>query len=376
MKKSENLTKEVLQASESKDIFVSSLSHEIRNPLNALNGSIDYLLEIIQDTHQLQILKNAKLSSEVILNLANNVLDAAKLKSDKMDVIRSESSFVDIIKKTFIINSEKLKAKTIRAETFIDERVPKFLWIDSSRLLQIMMNLISNALKFTPNDGSIKIYVSWHSENTAKEKLIAKMDYLELAVNSVNNYADTSVQNTTIDKNASLSEQLADFSICEEFNLTESLNRLRNPSSIKTFHTKHPQDSKSSSDSQKLTEPWSIFHVPLIKSRDRKVSLSGYLKVQVSDTGVGIPSEKIPKLFSMFEQAHQSAGNMYGGTGLGLWICKQICHKMNGDIALYSEIDEGTTFVFYIPVNNDQHNALSLFAADAPRRKCECAGCR
>ena len=125
--KSENLTKEVLQASESKDIFVSSLSHEIRNPLNALNGSIDYLLETVQDTHQIQILKNAKLSAEIILNLANNVLDAAKLKSDKMDVIRSESSFVDIIKKTFIINSEKLKAKAIRAEAFIDERIPQLL---------------------------------------------------------------------------------------------------------------------------------------------------------------------------------------------------------------------------------------------------------
>ena len=112
--KSENLTKEVLQASESKDIFVSSLSHEIRNPLNALNGSIDYLLETVQDTHQIQILKNAKLSAEIILNLANNVLDAAKLKSDKMDVIRSgEFLYVDIITKTFIINSEKLKAKTI-----------------------------------------------------------------------------------------------------------------------------------------------------------------------------------------------------------------------------------------------------------------------
>ena len=96
--------------------------------------------------------------------------------------------------------------------------------------------------------------------------------------------------------------------------------------------------------------------MPLVNSRNQDIPLNGYLKVQVSDTGVGIPSRTNPQsyLICLSKPMDGSAGNMYGGTGLGLWICKQICQKMNGDIALYSEVNRGTTFVFYIPVDNDE----------------------
>jgi len=77
------------------------------------------------------------------------------------------------------------------------------------------------------------------------------------------------------------------------------------------------------------------------------------LKVQVSDSGCGVDAENIPKLFNMFTQAHKGVAPIYGGTGLGLWICKQLCEKMRGDIVIYSKAHKGTSFVFYLPVNND-----------------------
>ncbi|MDR3668602.1 MAG: histidine kinase dimerization/phospho-acceptor domain-containing protein, partial [Ignavibacteriaceae bacterium] len=84
--KSENLTQELVQAMEAKDSFVSMLSHEIRNPLNALKGSIDYLSHVIKSPECSQVLKNARTSGDILLNLVNNVLDAAKFKSDKMEI--------------------------------------------------------------------------------------------------------------------------------------------------------------------------------------------------------------------------------------------------------------------------------------------------
>ena len=90
-------------------------------------------------------------------------------------------------------------------------------------------------------------------------------------------------------------------------------------------------------------------------THEEKVNkLKGFLKVQITDSGCGIAAESIPKLFSMFQQADNRIANIHGGgTGLGLWICKELCQKMGGDIAIYSDLNKGTSVVFYIPVNND-----------------------
>ena len=76
-----------------------------------------------------------------------------------------------------------------------------------------------------------------------------------------------------------------------------------------------------------------------------------YLKVQISDNGCGIPEDVIPKFFTMFTQSQRSGPTKHRSASLGLWISKQLCQKMGGDITLYSKENEGTTFVFYIPVS-------------------------
>ena len=159
-----------------------------------------------------------------------------------------------------------------------------------------MMNLISNALKFTPNDGSIKMYVLWHSEDTAKEKLLAKEDYLESPTNNINNDDLTGRVLTR--------EQDVFTSIFDEFSFTEGVDRFNNLNSTKNFHTNILHDKLKQLRFQHPEEFWSVTQMPLINSGRQDIPLNGYLKVQVSDTGVGIPSSKIPKLFNMFEQAH------------------------------------------------------------------------
>ena len=104
--KSETLNKEMILAMEAKDRFISMVSHEIRNPLNTLKGSVEYLIQVEDDPKHMKVLKNAQLSGEILLNLVNNVLDAEKLKNAKIEIYPTFTSFVEIIRKVFTVNSE------------------------------------------------------------------------------------------------------------------------------------------------------------------------------------------------------------------------------------------------------------------------------
>jgi len=359
--KSENLTKEVIQAMEAKDTFVSMLSHEIRNPLNALKGSIEYLLQVVNNHDHIKVLKNAKMSGDILLNLVNNVLDAAKLKSDKMEISCTETDFIETIKKLFTINSEKFKEKKFSVQAFIDESIPSLIWIDPSRLLQILMNLVSNAIKFTPQGGKIIIYASW-CKNQDKNELLSPFENI-----GSDGVPEHPVQHSYFDPEPNQIKGIPRTFSLEEFNSEEASHRQKNIRSIRREQhwcsndlstlASSPQKStgeywtlqKTSSLEQSEEEPSPI----LSSNRNRAIGdRKGFLKIQITDTGCGISENDLPKMFGMFEQASQGARSAHGGTGLGLWICKQLCQKMKGDITVYSKPNQGSSFVFYIPVEN------------------------
>lgn len=362
-RKSESVTKDVVEAMEAKDTFVSMLSHEIRNPLNALKGSIDYLGEVIKDPVYLKLIKSAKLSGEILLNLVTNVLDAAKLKSDKMDLCLLETDIAEIIKKVFSINSERLKEKGLFGEAIIDKNFPKKIWADPSRLLQIFMNLISNAMKFTPSGGKISINVTWCSIEEDENSLLAPITdsnqdrIIEKSPTSkIRSSADSPMFCSSNERKSTSCEDLLleEFSFEEIKNRSQNFNSMRFSSSIFRNKLVEPSTSKTSISLQNI-KPWSIRQdvSSLYTESNRLTNQKGYLKVEVSDTGKGIPAEKLPKLFGMFEQVGQQGRSEEGGTGLGLWICKQLCQRMNGDITIYSQPNKGTSFVFYILVDNE-----------------------
>jgi len=129
---------------------------------------------------------------------------------------------------------------------------------------------------------------------------------------------------------------------------------------ISTFRSQYKQNFKLFRESRSLPctlEPWVIKHIQ--GEQEMVNQRRGYLKVQVSDTGCGISQEDIKKLFGMFAQAHQGIAQRYGGTGLGLWICKQLCQKMGGDLTVYSQLNKGTQFVFYIPIASHNERVVS-----------------
>jgi len=364
--KSENLTKEVIKTVEAKDSFVSSLSHEVRNVINSLNGSIDYLLASIKDVVHLNILKNAKLSGEILLNLLNNTLDAAKIKADKLELSYSQANFEDIIRKAFIINSENLKRKNLFAQALIDINVPEKLWVDTGRLLQIIINLISNSIKFTPREGRINIYATWcesietHQKPKDLTKLIRNYNKTlsterNLTATSVQNFLDHLPNHKSSADTADLSSIIYPETLLE-FGCEQEEKHFNN---LVTFEKYTQKAIRGSKDLFPECENWRIQrtgsfgsqqHIPTNSSREK--SLTGYLKIQVSDSGCGISDQDIPKLFEMYNQANHAVSSTHGGTGLGLWICKQLCQKMNGDIVISSQLNQGTDFMFYIFVDN------------------------
>jgi len=322
--KSENLTKEVITALEAKDRFISMISHEIRNPLNALKGSVDYLTHVIENPEHLKILESARLSGEILLNLVNNILDAAKLKADKMEVSYMETSLLEVIKRVFTVNSELLKEKKLNINAYIDEDLPVNLLIDSSRVMQILMNIMSNAIKFTPNNKEIKMYVEWCSTNNEEEE--NKDSLLRLITTK-----------SEINRQGSQGDIL-EMSSVEKDMFYRNIGMRREPKG------------GSKRDFPEYNDPWRICRGPIKEKKNKIAGDRWYFRVQITDPGDGIAQSDIAKVFGMFEQASQHSRSVYGGSGLGLWICKQLCQRMNGDITVYSDIGKGSSFVFYLPV--------------------------
>jgi len=362
--KTENINKELLQAVEAKDTFVSSLSHEIRNPLNCINGSLNFLLKVIKEPSYIQVLKSAALSGEVLLNLMNNVLDAAKLKSERMEVTNMETSPLETLKKALTINAQSLKDKNIFVQAFIYKNVPRNVWVDRSRLLQVLMNLLSNAVKFTDTNGKIKVHIAWCDHHN-DENLLKPVEMMNIG-------------NTENIKTETEGDQSFSNIKSKEFNTIENQNHRNNLKYLNGITPKNMKNVSESSQSElpKTFTPWMIYYPPqensLVTEVDDenvdelfcgipshiqeqftpqiKAKENGYLKIQVTDNGCGIAEKNKAKLFDMFAQADRTITSRFGGTGLGLWICKQLCQKMGGDIRVYSKEGQGTTFVFYLPV--------------------------
>ncbi|SNR72620.1 PAS domain-containing hybrid sensor histidine kinase/response regulator [Lutibacter flavus] len=141
-----------------KNDFLANMSHEIRTPLNAVIGFTDLLLESELKSDQRNHLETMRNSGEILLSLINNVLDLSKLESDKLEI---EDIEFNLHKNLFeVVNLMKLKAeeKGITLDLVIEENLPMQVIGDPTRLGQIMLNLIGNAVKFT-NEGSVVVRV-------------------------------------------------------------------------------------------------------------------------------------------------------------------------------------------------------------------------
>jgi PAS domain S-box-containing protein len=235
---------EALQLSRAKDMFISVMSHEIRTPLNAVIGMSHLLLDGAKLESQQENLEVLKFSSDNLLTLINDVLDFTKIETGNVELEHSEVHLRDMIQSISASLQYKTKEKNIYLQAQINDNVPEVVMGDSTRLSQIILNLASNAVKFT-DQGGVTIGL-------------------------------------------------------------EAIDQTR-----------------------------------------KKVRI----RFSVTDTGIGIASDKLNTIFESFKQADSSTTRKYGGTGLGLAISKRLIELHDSRINVDSVPGEGSTFWFTITFN-------------------------
>lgn len=367
--KAENITKELVEAIESKDKLVSSFSHEMRNSLNSLNGCVEYLSRVISDANSLKVLRSAKLNGEALLNLINNVLDSAKLKSEKLDLAYIECEPLTIAKKVFDINQQTISNKKLLVSGYVGVTTPTRLYTDPSRLFQVMANVFSNAVKYNKENGSIKFYMDWCHQATAKGDLLAPfhdepstLKPLETK-ESLEVIADGRRRNSEVSMNTSEAD-------LDEFRTQDVENLSKNFAYLQTALKRSNSEEADGDRVWRYINNFSTLDAGTCGTRvlsDSPLSgfgKKGYLKIQISDTGRGISSEDLPHIFNMFYQSKKRDEHEGTGTGLCLWLTKQLCQKMGGDIEIYSRPDIGTTVIFYIAIDN---NSLQISRTSSAR---------
>lgn len=228
-------------ATEAKSGFLATMSHEIRTPLNGVIGMGRLLGQTPLTPKQQEFVDSILLSGDALLSVINDILDFSKIESSKMELENKPFSIKRSIEETFNLLAAKAIEKNLSLHYFIARDLPAYIYGDITRLRQILMNIVSNAIKFTLK-GKITISVS----------------------------------------------------------------------RIKTINDRIE------------------------------------LRFDVQDTGIGIPSEKIGRLFRSFSQADAGTAKNFGGTGLGLAICKNLVELMGGKIWVESKEGEGSDFIFTI----------------------------
>ena len=235
------------QANKAKTAFLANMSHEIRTPMNAIIGLNRIALNdpgISEATRD--HLDKIGLSAQHLLNIINDILDMSRIESGRMTVKNEEFSFAKALAQINTMISGQCGDKGIEYECRVKGHIDDYYIGDGMKLRQVMINILGNAVKFTPSGGSVTLVV----EATAR------------------------------------------------FNGRTSLRFI------------------------------------------------------ISDTGIGMSQEFLPKLFDAFSQEDSSSTSRYGSTGLGMAITKSIVELMHGTISVESEKHKGTTFTVTVTLTD------------------------
>jgi signal transduction histidine kinase len=148
---------QAIQSAKFKQQFLANMSHEIRTPLNAIVGMTNLLLNETTPENQKRYLNAMKQASHNLLGLINDILDISKIEAGKINLETIDFNFYDVVDSVYQTLHLKADETSINLSYHIDERIPKWLNSDPTRISQILINLVGNAIKFTPANGSVTI---------------------------------------------------------------------------------------------------------------------------------------------------------------------------------------------------------------------------
>ena len=150
-----------LEANKAKSEFLANMSHDIRTPMNAIVGMTAIATAHIDDRKQVQnCLRKITLSSKHLLGLINDVLDMSKIESGKLTLTTEQISLKEVVEGIVNIMQPQVKTKKQNFDIHVENILTENVWCDCVRLNQVLLNLLSNATKYTPEGGSILLSLS------------------------------------------------------------------------------------------------------------------------------------------------------------------------------------------------------------------------
>ena len=285
--------------------FLLSFSHELRNLINSFMGNVKLAtLESLSDKVK-DLLLNAEVCSELLLHMVNNILDTGKVEIGDLEINPTPVRFYDAMERVWSVCSELIKRKNLRGKMRIQKTIPEVLMLDHYRLTQIFLNLIGNAVKFT-DAGGIDVDVEWIPTPGSSGDMVEDKHFHPVPFNDQS------------DLDEGMFEKEQAFSVFDSNFLF--LNFV----------------SKKIDKNQLGLKPRSC---------------KGILKIIVADTGVGMSQDDLGRLFQRFTQVTSDISKRKLGTGLGLFITKELVQRMGGEIKVFSKRGKGTAFIICLPVD-------------------------
>ncbi len=172
--------KKALAASNAKSEFLAQMSHEIRTPMNGIIAMADLLLATAQNDENLEMMRIIKQSGTDLLKIINNILDISKIEAGKVELDNHHWRLRDIIADCFSILGTAFSQKKLQLHCKVDDDVPEHVICDSTRLRQILFNVLGNAIKFSPEGGEINLQVALLE--TGVEQSASSETFLEFKV--------------------------------------------------------------------------------------------------------------------------------------------------------------------------------------------------
>ena len=279
---------ELERANRMKTEFLATMSHELRTPLNAVIGFSEALKDGLVGNlteSQREYIGDIHSSGLHLLSLINDILDLSKIEAGMGDIELESVDVRSLLEESLTIVREKTALHSLHLVYRGGEDLGTPL-LDRRKIKQIAYNLLANAVKFTPNDGTI----------TLSAKRVAR------------------------------------------------------------------------SAVGKIAGTWSVHDFPLPKS-----DVDKFLELRVDDTGIGISTENMSKLFLAFSQIDSSLARKFEGTGLGLATVKQMVELQGGTVAVASEEGTGSSFVVWLPLGASDTQAPEWSGAGMKIRESDAA---
>ena len=320
---------------EMKDVFIYTFSHELKNALNGLLGNLGLAHDSAKaDPRVLQYLSSAKVCGEVLKNFIHNILDSGKLENGNLEVSPERKDVMHLLQNIWTICGRIIQNKRLEGYLEIEKNVPRYLEIDEQRAIQIILNLVSNAVKFTEK-GHVRIRIRWQTTSSSEAHLNEECNM------------EKSMNNQEEEEGATLFGDIREFP-----GILEASPALKNNHHLVTEYQK--KFIAGSQFYQLNLAKWQWEHNESLPSLLPEGS-KGILKIQVLDSGCGMTTEEQSKLFQKFSQVSSIQGQRKIGTGLGLWICKELANRLDGDITTRSAVAVGSVFELMIRTKVSQN---------------------